>query len=234
LSLGLNHFLFSKIPKLFQLCIHYTIMKKEVLKYFGLSLAIIFTDQLIKMLVHVYMIPGFNGEIQLVGDLFKLHYTLNPGMAMGIEIGSVYGKSFLTIFRICAMGAISYYLFLQIQKQAPVGFLICIAMILGGAIGNVIDSTFYGIWLNNSPFDAPSPWFNGQVIDMFYLDIWEGYLPDWIPIMGGQYYSFWPIFNFADASIFVSVIFLLIKQKTYFAEEISPKTQSEQTSVENI
>lgn len=200
----------------------------KIWKYFGLSLGIIVVDQIIKLAVHAYMIPGYNGEIQLVGNLFKLHYTLNPGMAMGIELGTQYGKSFLTIFRIFAMFAISFYLFTLIKNKSPKGLLICIAMILGGAVGNVIDSTFYGIWLTNAPFDAPSPWFNGQVIDMFYLDIWEGYLANWIPIMGGKYYSFWPIFNFADASIFLAVIFLIINQKKYFVEN-----EPEKANVEN-
>lgn len=208
-------------------------MKKQIYSYFSLSVAIILIDQIIKFMVHIYMIPGFNGEINIVGDLFKLHYTLNPGMAMGIEIGSVYGKSFLTIFRIFAMIVISYYLYSLILKQSPKGLLICISMILGGAIGNVIDSTFYGIWLNNAPYDAPFPWFNGQVIDMFYIDIWEGYLPSGLPIIGGQYYSLWPIFNFADASIFVSVIFLLIFQKRYFIEE-SKESNLKSETVENI
>lgn len=208
-------------------------MKKQIYTYFGLSVAIILIDQIIKFMVHIYMIPGFNGEINIVGDLFKLHYTLNPGMAMGIEIGTVYGKSFLTIFRIFAMIVISYYLYSLILKQSPKGLLICISMILGGAIGNVIDSTFYGIWLNNAPYDAPFPWFNGQVIDMFYIDIWEGYLPNGLPIIGGQYYSLWPIFNFADASIFVSVIFLLIFQKRYFIEE-SKESNLKSETVENI
>ncbi len=208
-------------------------MNKEVVKYFGLSLIIIIVDQIIKILTHIYMMPGFNGEISLVGDLFKLHYTLNPGMAMGIEIGSAYGKTFLTIFRIFAMFVIGYYMFSLIKKQSPKGLILCISMILGGAVGNVIDSTFYGIWFGNSPIDAPSAWFNGQVIDMFYLDIWEGYLPSWIPIMGDKYYSLWPIFNFADASIFVSVIFLLIFQKKYFSENEAIITQNTKVDVEN-
>lgn len=194
------------------------------MKYFGLSLAIIALDQLIKICTHIYMIPGYNGEIQLVGNLFKLHYTLNPGMAMGIELGTQYGKSFLTVFRIFAMFGISYYLYSLIKKREPKGLIICIAMILAGAVGNVIDSTFYGIWFSNAPSDAPSPWFNGQVIDMFYLDIWEGFLPNAIPLIGGQYYSIWPIFNVADASIFVAVIFLIINQKKYFAEVIVQKS----------
>jgi signal peptidase II len=110
-------------------------------------------------------------------------------------------------------------LYQQIDKGAQKGFLVCMAMILGGAIGNVVDSVFYGVLLNNSPFDAPTPWFNGQVIDMFYLDIWEGYLPDWLPILGGQFYSLWPIFNVADSSIFLGVLCILIFQKRFMLNQ---------------
>jgi len=214
-------------------------LRTSYLKYYLLSLAIIITDQVVKLLVYNYMEMGYNGEIGLLGNLFKLHYTLNPGMAMGIELENifgfdfvrVYGKLLLSLFRIAAMIGIGYYLFIMIQKHAPKGLLICIALILGGAIGNVMDTTFYGVLLNNAPYGVISPWFHGQVIDMFYIDIWEGFLPDWLPAVGGQYYSFWPIFNVADASIFVSVIVIVIFQKKFFKEEeASEKAKIEQVS----
>ena len=93
------------------------------------------------------------------------------------------------------------------------------ALILGGAIGNVLDSTFYGILLDNAPYSSSTPWFHGQVVDMFYIDIWEGILPNWIPFLGGQYYSLWPIFNIADASIFCGVAVILIFQKKFFPSD---------------
>jgi signal peptidase II len=192
----------------------------KYLKYYLLSLIIILVDQAVKLLVYFNMDFGMDGEIKLIGDFFKLHYTLNPGMAFGLELGFVNGKLILTLFRIVAMGGIGFYLYQMIEKKAPKGLLWCIAMILGGAIGNVIDSTFYGVLLNNAPYNAPTPWFHGQVIDMFYIDIWEGYLPDWLPLVGNQYYAFWPIFNVADASIFLAVLFILIFQKDYFNENL--------------
>jgi signal peptidase II len=174
----------------------------------------------VKMLVYFFMEMGPSGEIKLVGDLFKLHYTLNPGMAFGIELGSNYGKFLLSGFRLIAVFVIAFYLKNMIEEsKTHKGLLWCAAAILGGAIGNVIDSTFYGVVINNAPYGAPTPWFHGQVIDMFYLDIWEGYLPDFIPIIGNQYYALWPIFNIADASIFLSVLTILIFQKRFFAEE---------------
>jgi signal peptidase II len=191
-------------------------------KYLGLALLIILIDQSVKLLVHFNMPMGELGEIKILGDFFKLHYTLNPGMAFGVELGSAYGKLFLTGFRLLAMGGIVYWLYLLISQNAPTGLLICLSMILGGAVGNLVDSIFYGIWLNNAPFDAVSPWFHGQVIDMFYLDLWKGYLPNWFPVMGGEWYSLWPIFNVADASIFVGIFTILIFQNKFMAQAPKP------------
>ena len=92
-------------------------------------------------------------------------------------------------------------------------------MILGGAIGNLVDSIFYGVWLDNAPYNAPTPWFHGQVVDMFYFDIWEGYIPDWVPLWGGSYTALWPIFNIADASIFIGVAIILLFQNRFFPEK---------------
>lgn len=118
-----------------------------------------------------------------------------------------------------AMVGIAIYLYIMAKKGSHPILLWCIALILGGAIGNVIDSALYGVLLNNAPYDSPSPWFHGQVIDMFYIDIWEGIVPDWLPFFGGEYYSLWPIFNIADASIFVGVTVILIMQKKFFKED---------------
>ena len=191
----------------------------QYLKYFGITLLVIILDQAVKMLVHFNMDFGTPGQIVLIGDWLKLHYTTNPGMAFGMQLGSEYGKMILTSFRLVAMFGIGYYLYYIISKKSPVGYIICISMILGGAIGNLIDSVFYGIWLNNAPYNAPYRWFHGQVVDMFYIDIWEGVLPSWIPLWGGSYTALWPIFNVADASIFIGVAIILFFQNRFFAEE---------------
>lgn len=190
-------------------------MKQSYLKYFGLSLLVIAVDQISKMWVHFSMDYGSPGQIKILGDWFKLHYTLNPGMAFGIELGSDYGKLMLTSFRLLAMVALCYYLFHLIRTHAHKGYITCMALILGGAVGNLVDSVFYGIWLDNAPEGSPSKWFHGQVVDMLYIDIWEGSLPEWLPFFGGQYYAFWPIFNVADATIFCSVATLLIFQSKW-------------------
>ncbi|MEQ6168141.1 lipoprotein signal peptidase [Ekhidna sp. MALMAid0563] len=194
-------------------------MKNQVLKYFLISFLVIIVDQVVKVVVHYNMDMGTQGQILIFDDWFKLHYLTNPGMAFGMKLNFEYGKLILTVFRIGAMIAIGYYLYSLIQKQANTGLIICIALILGGAIGNLVDSVFYGIWFDNAPYDAPSPWFHGQVIDMFYIDIWEGYLPNWIPLLGGDYMALWPVFNIADASIFVAICFIIIFQKRYFKKE---------------
>ncbi|SNS52082.1 signal peptidase II [Ekhidna lutea] len=194
-------------------------MKNQILKYFLITLLIIIIDQIVKVVVHYNMDMGTKGQIMIFGDWFKLHYLTNPGMAFGMKLNFEYGKLILTVFRIGAMFAIGYYLYSLIKTKANSGLIICIALILGGAIGNLIDSVFYGIWFDNAPYDAPSPWFHGQVIDMFYIDIWEGYLPNWIPLLGGDYMALWPVFNIADASIFVAICFIIIFQKRYFKKE---------------
>jgi signal peptidase II len=191
---------------------------KSNYRYFLLSLLIILLDQVIKMAVHNFMEPGYYGQIELISPIVKLHYTLNPGMAFGIELGSDYGKLILTSFRIIAMFGIGYFLFkLTVNKSKPL-LLICTSLILGGAIGNLIDSVFYGVLLNNAPVGAPMQWFHGQVIDMFFFDFYEGVLPTWIPIWGGTYYST-PIFNFADAAIFCGVVIILFFQNQLFQQQ---------------
>ena len=194
-------------------------MKNQILKYFLISFLIILIDQIVKLLVYHHMELGDRGEIKVVGELFKLHYLTNPGMAFGMRLDFPHGKLLLTLFRIGAMFMIGYYLYSLVKRTAPKGLIVCIALILGGAIGNLIDSVFYGVLLENSPYNAPTAWFHGQVIDMFYLDIWRGYFADWIPIVGGDYMALWPVFNIADASIFLSICFIVANQKKYFAKK---------------
>lgn len=200
-------------------------------KYFGIAFLVIAIDQAVKMLVHFEMDFGTPGQIPVFGDWFKLHYTTNPGMAFGMELGSEYGKMILTSFRLVAMVGIGYYLSYIIEKKNHPIYILCIAMILGGAIGNLVDSVFYGVWLDNAPYNAPTPWFHGQVVDMFYFDIWEGYVPDWVPLWGGSYTALWPIFNIADASIFIGVGIILIFQNRFFPEKTEEITEEKTESL---
>jgi signal peptidase II len=210
----------------------------KVLKYFLIALLIICIDQASKLLVHHYMY--LHEEINVIGEWFKLHYLLNPGMAFGIKWESEFGKLALTSFRIIAMFGIGYYLYQMVQKKSHTGFLVCLALILGGAIGNVIDSTFYGVFLNNAPLESPTRWFHGQVIDMLFFPIANFTWPTWIPGFGGQDFLFFsPVFNIADSSIFLGVASILLCQKRFFKEnemekKISPTNSESSTSSINI
>jgi len=209
-----------------------TEIRKKYLSYIAISILVIAIDQIVKMLVHFNMELGMAGQIKVIGDWFKLHYTLNPGMAFGLELGSSYGKLVLTLFRLFAMVGISLYLYYLVKKNVHPGLLTSIALILGGAVGNVVDSIFYGVLLGNAPSSASTPWFHGKVIDMFYVDLWEGYIPSWIPIFGGDYVSLWPIFNVADSSIFIGVAIILIFQKKFFADSSHKDANTNGTNAE--
>jgi signal peptidase II len=118
------------------------------------------------------------------------------------------------------------------KKGAHSGFLWCMALILGGAVGNVIDSTFYGVFLGNAQPGSPTPWFHGQVIDMLFFPLFEFMWPTWVPYVGGNNFLFFsPVFNIADSSIFMGVLFILIFQKRFFKHH--HETNEELPTVEN-
>ncbi|MBX2941414.1 MAG: lipoprotein signal peptidase [Cyclobacteriaceae bacterium] len=204
-------------------------------KYYLIALVVILIDQTSKLLVYNHMY--LHEEVSVIGEWFKLHYLLNPGMAFGLRWNNEFGKLALTIFRIGAMIGIAYYLYQMTLKKAHTGFLISMALILGGAVGNVIDSTFYGVFLGNQPIGSRTPWFHGQVIDMLFFPIFDFTWPQWMPMMGGEYFLFFsPVFNIADSSIFIGVATILICQKKFFKESESEKggidtneTNSEET-----
>lgn len=184
------------------------------LRYYIISTLIVILDQVSKLGVHLNMHLG--EEISVIGDWFKLHYVLNPGIAFGIEFDFAYGKLFLTIFRILAVVGIATYVYVLSKRRSHRILLLSLSLILAGATGNVIDSTFYGVILDNAPFDAVTPWFHGQVIDMLYFPLFNGTFPDWVPIWGSQSFQFFrPVFNIADASIFVGVTFILVLQNRF-------------------
>lgn len=190
-------------------------------RYFLLALVIVIIDQISKLLVHSHM--QLHEEIPVltygIADQygFKLHYLLNEGMAFGVKLHSKFGKLALTIFRIAAMAGIGFYLLRMAKKDMHPGFLWCMGLILGGAVGNVIDSTFYGVLLNNQPPGSPTPWFHGQVIDMLFFPLFRFTWPDWAPFVGGNDFLFFsPVFNIADSSIFIGVVIILIVQKKFF------------------
>lgn len=211
----------------------------NAINYFLIALAVIAVDQTSKILVHKFMY--IHQEITLFGYGegqygFKLHYLLNPGMAFGIRWKSEFGKLFLTGFRIIAMFGISFYLIKSVREGAHRGFLLALALILGGAVGNVIDSTFYGVLLNNQLPGSVTPWFHGQVIDMLFFPLFEINWPAWLPYVGGDNFLFFsPVFNIADTSIFAGVASILIFNKKFFGEsdkddQMEPKSDGTDSS----
>lgn len=165
-------------------------------------------------------------------DWFHIHFTENPGMAFGLELGGDYGKLILTSFRIVVVCFIAYYLGQLIKRKASFLLLACISLIFAGAVGNIIDSVFYGLIFSDSgSFHAPevatfmpaeggyASVLHGKVVDMLYFPIYEGFLPEWVPMMGGQYFVFFqPIFNIADTSISCGVGLALLFYKRFQAE----------------
>lgn len=188
-------------------------MKAAYTKPFLIAALIIIIDQVIKIWVRKHMYIG--EEIHFLGNRGMLHYTENNGMAFGWEIGGITGKLALTIFRIAAVVAIGYGVIYLIQHKYHRGLILNVALIFAGAVGNIIDSTFYGVIYHYAPI------FQGRVVDMFYFPLIRGTYPSWFPFWHGQYFEFFqPVFNFADASISVGVIAILIWQKRYFKHEV--------------
>lgn len=187
-------------------------MKAAYTKPFLLAIVIIIADQLIKTWVRKHMYIG--EEIHLLGDRGMLHYTENNGMAFGMEFGGTWGKLFLTLFRIGAVVAIGYGLVYLVKHKYHRGLIMNVALIFAGALGNIIDSTFYGVLYQNGPL------FHGRVVDMFYFPLISGDFPKWVPFWGGQDFVFFrPVFNLADSAISVGVILILLYQKRYFKHE---------------
>lgn len=187
-------------------------MKASYTRPFLLAALVIVADQLIKTWVHDHMQLG--EEIRFLGSRGMLHYTLNNGMAFGMEFGGSWGKLFLTLFRIGAVVAIGYGLLFLIKHKYHRGLIMNVALIFAGALGNIIDSTFYGIIYNYASL------FHGQVIDMFYFPLLQGHYPSWFPLWAGDEFIFFrPVFNLADAAISVGVILILINQKHYFKHQ---------------
>jgi len=196
---------------------------------------ILLADQVLKFWVKTNMAIG--DEFVVFKNWFILHFVENNGMAFGFEFAGEYGKMFLSIFRIMAVIAIGWYLFkLAKQKDVPFGFIVCISLIFAGAIGNIIDSLFYGMIFNHSYGQEAtlfpegggySSFLHGRVVDMFYFPLIEGRYPEWVPKIGGNPFIFFrPVFNIADSAITVGIFTILIFYRRYFNKHENENTET--------
>ena len=196
-------------------------------------LILLTADQALKIWIKTHM--QLHESIEIT-KWFYLYFTENPGMAFGIE---VIGKLFLSVFRIIAVGFIGYYLYGLVKKNYSFRFIACIALIWAGAMGNIIDSIFYGVVFDHSYGQVATfmpagggyeTWLHGKVVDMFYFPIVQTVMPEWVPIWGGEEFVFFrPIFNLADSAICVGVFVLLIFYRHTLSISLAKETKATET-----
>jgi signal peptidase II len=203
---------------------------------------IIAADQTLKFWIKTHMMLG--EEIHIFGNWFIIHFVENNGMAFGFELSGNYGKMVLSIFRVIAVFAIGWFLIKLSKKEVPRGFMVSLALIFAGAIGNIIDSVFYGVLFDQSygqyaeflpAGGGYARLLHGKVVDMFYFPIINIHYPGWFPIWGGEELIFFrPVFNIADSSITVGIFSILIFYKNFFNELSFKKVVKKEMAEEQV
>jgi signal peptidase II len=196
--------------------------KKSIL----LILLVLILDQILKVWVKTHMALG--DEIHIFGKYGMLHFIENNGMAFGMEMGGKKGKIILSLFRVIAICGIGWFLTSLFRKKTNVGLILAVSAILAGAIGNLIDSAFYGMIFSESfsqpaimfpPGGGYSSFLLGRVVDMFYFPIINSHCPAWSPFRPGESFIFFrPVFNISDSAITCGVFAILIFQKRMFRD----------------
>jgi signal peptidase II len=211
--------------------------KKKLLISASVVFVILLIDQIIKIWIKTHFFLGESVHV-FGADWFQILFIENYGMAFGMEFAGNYGKIALSIFRLIAICAIGWYIVYLAKKKAGTFLIVTISLIFAGAIGNIIDSAFYGlIFSESTPFDKAllfpdgggySTFLHGKVVDMLFFPLFTVELPSWFPFWGGQPFTFFePVFNIADATITVGVFILLIFQKRLFRFDAAPMETSD-------
>jgi signal peptidase II len=210
---------------------HFGMKISKIRLSFLIIFLILLVDQVLKFWIKTHFMLG--QEIHVFGNWFIIHFVENNGMAFGFEFAGEYGKMFLSVFRILAVAVMIWYLFRITRKDAPLGFVVSLSLIIAGAFGNIIDSAFYGLLFDHSygqvaaflPANGGYAGFlHGKVVDMLYFPLINTRYPDWFPFWGGEEFVFFrPVFNIADSSITTGIFLVLIFYRKFFSETTERK-----------